>query len=626
MSRLPHAAAAALAVALTAAAAPAATPQEINAAVVKGTAYLKQYRPPGDDLGRPGLVGLALLECGVPFDDPALKAVADVVRAGAYAENQTYQVSLALMFLDRYGDPADVPLVQMLGVRLAAGQSPIGGWTYPCLEGGVPEADVAYLKARLKPGPNAPKPEPGKLHPDVAAYAAAVAGRPRRKDTLDDNSNTQFAVIALWMSRRHGVPVEAAFDAVAERYVRAQSPTTGGWPYSGTGTDVGSPAMTCAGLLGLATGIGRREERFLRMAERDKKKAEPAPAKEPPPGPKDPFFTPAAKPVPKEPPKRAPDQVDLAAARGLAGLGATLAKSAQDGRGRLVLDGNGAHGVNDLYFFWSVERVGVVYGLEKIGGVNWYDAGAETLVRTQGGDGSWNLGAGGYGTEVNTSFALLFLVKSNVVKDLSQRVQRVGTEAELRGGAGPGGESKGPSATEPKTAAADVPANPGPARPLLPLPVESESGRLAADLIGTKPADWEKKLAALRDAKGGDNTQALVLAIPRLDGDRKKEAREALAERLTRMTPDTLRAMMTADDPELRRGAVLAAAMKDDKAHVPDLIDRLLDDDDLVVRAARAGLKSLSGGKDFGPQPGATRLERDTAAKGWRQWWAAQKK
>ncbi|MBY0513325.1 MAG: HEAT repeat domain-containing protein, partial [Gemmataceae bacterium] len=195
----------------------------------------------------------------------------------------------------------------------------------------------------------------------------------------------------------------------------------------------------------------------------------------------------------------------------------------------------------------------------------------------------------------------------------------------LRGGAGPGGESKGPAA-EPKTTAADVPANPGPARPLLPLPVESESGRLAADLIGARPADWEKKLAALRDAKGGDNTQALVLAIPRLDGDRKKEAREALAERLTRMTPDTLRAMMTADDPELRRGAVLAAAMKDDKAHVPDLIDRLLDDDDLVVRAARAGLKSLSGGKDFGPQPGATRLERDTAAKGWRQWWAAQKK
>ena len=77
---------------------------------------------------------------------------------------------------------------------------------------------------------------------------------------------------------------------------------------------------------------------------------------------------------------------------------------------------------------------------------------------------------------------------------------------------------------------------------------------------------------------------------------------------------------------ELRRAAALACAMKDDKTHIPDLIDRLALDEDTVVRAARAGLKSLSGGKDFGPEPGYTKLDRAVAVEEWTAWWAKQKK
>ena len=53
--------------------------------------------------------------------------------------------------------------------------------------------------------------------------------------------------------------------------------------------------------------------------------------------------------------------------------------------------------------------------------------------------------------------------------------------------------------------------------------------------------------------------------------------------------------------------------MKDDKDHVPDLIDVLGDADDTVARAAKAGLKSLTG-KEFA-----------TAAE-WRDWLAKEKK
>jgi HEAT repeat protein len=87
------------------------------------------------------------------------------------------------------------------------------------------------------------------------------------------------------------------------------------------------------------------------------------------------------------------------------------------------------------------------------------------------------------------------------------------------------------------------------------------------------------------------------------------------------MSAGTLKGMMKAEDAEMRRGAVLAAAMKDDKAHVPDLIDRLTDEEEVVVRAARAGLKSLTS-QDFGPKNGATKAECKAAAAAWRAWWA----
>ena len=88
----------------------------------------------------------------------------------------------------------------------------------------------------------------------------------------------------------------------------------------------------------------------------------------------------------------------------------------------------------------------------------------------------------------------------------------------------------------------------------------------------------------------------------------------------------SLRGMLKADEAELRRAAALACAMKDDKSHVPDLIDRLTDAEEMVVRAARAGLKSLSGGQDFGPDIGSTKLDVAIAVEEWKAWWAKQKK
>src|SRR6202043_2923032 len=109
---------------------------------------------------------------------------------------------------------------------------------------------------------------------------------------------------------------------------------------------------------------------------------------------------------------------------------------------------------------------------------------------------------------------------------------------------------------------------------------ENEAARMARDLTQANPDKQEGALNNLRDGKGADYTQALLKAIPKLDGDLKKKAREALAERMSRMTSATLGDRLRDDDSEMRRASALAVAMKEDTAHIPRLIE-LLDDSDM---------------------------------------------
>jgi hypothetical protein len=629
MPRLPHTAAPVLALFAFAGVAPAADQKAIDTAVERGVSYLKaRYRdvkaPPAPSsesnhgIGPAALSGLALLEAKVPANDPAVQAIASAVRDTSYRETRTYQIALCLFFLDHLEDPADVPLIQMLAVRLLAGQTAKGGWGYECVKP-VPAETEKWLRATLKarqletkPGDGPPPAPPaGKMHPDAEKYGAALFAD-RVSGLSDDNSNTQFGLLAVWLARKHGVPVEPALDAVERRFLESQDPQSGGWGYSGAAVVPGSVSgsMTCAGLLGLSTGVARREERRLKAAA-----SKPDAKKDPRAN--DPFFNPP-KPEKKEPEKKKAREQTREVLAGFACLGARFAAKLQG-----VARPGGGEGETDrnLYFLWSLERVGVIYGVDRIGGLDWYAVGSELLVRSQGRDGSW---AGPtYGNEVCTSFALLFLCKADLARDLSSRVKKDPTNTELRSGtAAPTAPAVDPRTAKAPGVGASRTGDSSPSP--LPLPVEDESSRLAAKLLLAGDADWTKALEQVRDAKGGDYTKAMVLAIHRLDGDRKKEARDALAERLTRMSAGTLRAMAKGDDAELRRGAVLACAMRDDKAHVPDLIDRLTDEEDLVVRAAKAGLKSLTG-QDFGPKAGATKEQRKAAAEAWKRWWAKQK-
>lgn len=570
-----------------------ATPAEIDKAIKAGVGALKtQYtNPPAsvtpeDGLGPTCLCGLALLESGVTPDDATVKSITAKVRDVSYKVNSTYPVALALMYLDRLGDPSDAVRIQMLAIRLLAGQTAGGGWGYSCCAAPKPEEEK-WLR-EVKGDPPA-----GKLHPDLEKYAQALNAA-RNTSPTDDNSNTQFGVMAVWMARKHGVPVEGALDLIEKRFSGTQDQRTGNWSYSGPAP--GSPAMYCAGLLGMATAVARREER--RKGEPAKLATKP---KTEPNKPNDPFYNPPAPAAPvKKEESKPTDARDVVVQRAFAGLGLTIGDQLRAGKGLLF---GGMHGHGDLYFLWSLERVGVIYGLEKIGGHDWYDIGSTALVRSQANDGTWNI-AGSYAVDVNTAFAVLFLCRSNLARDLSGKVQKDPTNTEMRAGAGPSATDLLPNRPTTPVAAPVLD---------LPNPTGDAAITLASKLLKASGAEWTKLLNSTRDAKGTINTRAMVLVANNTDGDRKKEAREALAERLCRMTPATLRTMLQATEGELRRGAALACAMKDDKAHIPDLVAAMSDADETVVRAAKAGLKSLTG-KDFA-----------TAAE-WRDWLAKEKK
>jgi hypothetical protein len=654
----------ALALVVVTAAAPAADTRKIDEAIKRGTNYLRGSFDPGKKntggthkVGTLALCGLAMLETGVKADEPSMRYITDVLRAEALAQTETYQVSLCVLFLDRLGDPADVPVIQMLGVRLYAGLGPTGAFSYRVWDavdaGEISRLQSALQKRELLGGDKKPdKKEPKddgflkptepvdkgpktKLHPEVTRTLGQVrdiiqargrGGFGGGGTTLaGDNSNTQFGLIGLWVAGRHGVPVKDALALIEARFMNTQNPRDGGWGYQ-DGQNNSTLAMTCAGLLGLAIGGAARDSVTPRTA--DKKGGDKGE------GADDPFFNPKkgdgekAEPGVKARPNSARDRAAEAA---LKAVGSVLGTKTGSGLANFVGLGN------ILYSLWSVERMAVAYQLETVGGIDWYDLGSTHILSMQSPNGAFFDAM--YTEDINTALALLFLVKANFTKDLGARKTKDPGKVELRGGGAQNPLTAPPTVDKDRakrgagggTAAGGVNDTPAPPKggtglPEVEQPTEAtEADKVAKGLTAAaNEADFTKALAEARDTKGAKWTKGLVLAAARLDGEKRRLAREALAERLCRMTPPTLQEMLRDKEAELRRAAALACGMRDEKAFIPDLIERITDPSDVVVRAVRASLVSLSGA-DFGPK----QTDEDSklkAAAGWTKWYDGQTK
>jgi hypothetical protein len=396
----------------------------IKQAVDKGVSFLRKTTTPAAvvptgvitgvpiAVGGQALTGWTLLECGVPPDDPLVQKLAETVRNGIIdheAYYGTYNLSTAMIFLDKLGDPVDAPLIESMTVRLLTAQSEKhGGWGYPAPF--LNPTEKARLKATLKQRREKlakgeplddPKRTPEQKLQDMRRHVGKLVDQYGGGRLLhSDNSNTQFAMMALWVARRHELPVGAALVNVGRRFRKSQT-KEGSWNYTPdplpggqtlTANPYKHPAMTCAGLLALA--LENKTKDDLDKDEVAQKgfaylgkylngmggEAAPFPnalrGNAPPAAPANP----------------------LGAPRGL------------------------DRGGNYYYFLFSLERMAVVYDMKKIGDVDWYAWGAEDLINHQAVNGSWTAQFPEWNSD--TCFALLFLKRANVARDLTDNFNR----------------------------------------------------------------------------------------------------------------------------------------------------------------------------------------------------------
>jgi hypothetical protein len=603
----------------------------IAQAVERGIAHLTRLQSadgswPTHQIGATGLVGITLLECDVPATDPAVQKTAEFLRR-SWTDisdlHTTYCLALSILFFDRLGDPQDTPIIQALALRLLAGQNAAGGWSYVCPQFGQEDFhrlkallhQQVELKARTAPpkmGARSLDDRPV-LPKEMRLVLARLESQKAATLTIEqdpsrsvggDNSNTQFAVLALWAARRYGVPVEKALARTAARFRGCQH-SDGGWGYTtnlvnGTKPDESTAAMTCAGLLGLAFGYGGAYEATLRTGR--------------------PKFSKGASA------SRAFDLTkDGAVRNGLITVARVIGSRLEDPR----LDSAPGRLSDMYYLLWSVERVGVAYSMHVIGGRDWYAWGSAALLAGQRADGGW---MGKLGSDVDTSFALLFLRRANLASDLTAYLKGAGsmdvtlkTDSAMVDKAArsdTGSQIEGEQTSIP--AAQPVPPERGPSNQApADNHVEAEAARLGQELLKSAGSRQDQVVEQLKQAKGVAYTEALAAAIPRLSGTAKTKAREALAERLARMTAATLRDKLQDEAPEVRRAAALACASKADQHLVPNLIVLLEDREATVVRAAHTALKHLTN-QDFGPAADASATGRSQAAAAWKEWWKSR--
>jgi hypothetical protein len=295
---------------------------------------LKQQRPDGawvsamrggtDNVGPTGLVMLALANAGITADDPAMRQALDWMRA--QNPSDTYSVSLHTLALAMLAPDRDRAIL---------------------------ERNVAWLElAQVKQG------------------ATQGSWSYDQKRAEGDNSNSQFALLALHEAARAGVKVKDETWLRAQQYWVGCANPDGSWGYT-IGNLGGSGSMTCAGIASVwitAEHVGAPDARA------------------------------AADAVSCCGGGGSPDVLE----RGLKWLGKRFSVEENPGTGGQTWL---------FYYLYGLERVGRFTARRFIGENDWYLEGAEMFVRVQ------DRLTGRFNAPrledpiVATSFALLFLAK-----------------------------------------------------------------------------------------------------------------------------------------------------------------------------------------------------------------------
>ncbi len=480
---------------------PAALQTKVDASLVKAVAWLKgQPRKGGAETS---LACYALLKGGTPHDFPLFQLHATSVlrkmASGCYLgstdpAHHTYEAGCDAMFLEALDPVLYTPQLTEIRDYLIRRQLSSGGWFYPA----------------ASPGPSG------------------------------DTSITQYGVLGLWAVQRVGIEVPREVWANVAKFHGATQRIDGGFAYHPYEADAQAATQTTASMS--VAGLGSTLVAQLMLYGPDAETGPREPARR-----RFGVLEQLTERAPKTPRKSA----------GESGVSREAFKKIIPGAERAVerLFNDGLRGPHPLYFLYGCERAGAILGSSTLGGLPWYERGAEFLTEHQSADGSWDV-TGPYSPEVKCAFAILFL--SRATKSLVPRTRaaprKVGTGL-LVGGRGLPSDL------------ANVSLNDGSVKRHIP---KQGVDTLLAEL--EQPAE-----ASVQEIQ-----QSLVESV---ELDRPEE--------LVGQT-ERLRRLLNHPEADVRQVAVWALARSGDLRDAPRLLARLDDPDVVVAWEASLGLCVIS--------------------------------
>lgn len=499
---------------------------EVKEMIARGVDLLGRLRD--DRLGGRCLVSLALYKSDVPKEHAKIAGtVAEcrelLERPAKELGEDIYSTGIAVIFLCEIDAEANADVILHLLESLRLRQKTHGGWGYP-------------------------------LNDEVHGPTG-------------DTSMTQYAVLAHWEAKRHGLSItDGAVRDVCNWLLRTQDPD-GNWGYQGKDPGRGNFERVQqnpeASLSLAAAGLGSvyMSADLLGLIERTApKKAETG--------------RPAALRVVEEEEAKA-GGADRQVSRRM------LERALRDGNKWFQEHYRIDAPEWTVYYMYALERYQSFR--EWAEGTSeaeptWYNEGVELLKERQQQDGSWSFSSG---RAVDTAFAILFLQRS--MRKTIAKVSRDFGDGALVGGRG-------------------LPGNTSSIRLRRGSIVSTPISKPADELLSVLEEDHEGALAGL-------SAEAIELE---LSNDADTRARQT----------EQLRRLIAGRAPAARLIAVKALSQTRDLDNVPALLQALGDPDPAVVRAARDGLRLVSRRFDgFGLRDDPTPEQLRDAREAWRNWY-----
>lgn len=353
--------------------------KDIDSAVTKGTkwlldktdAYLKAVAEGKFDRSNPyqnwiykgeELVLYALIHADITIKNEVFKKLFDRVLATKPADKQTYNLAVEAMALVSFDKKKYTTRVAEIAQALVDRQCKNGQWTYKGTSHNGSQPNEVYTS------PFDRDKQPKKFTIKRQSWGPEKG----------DNSNTQYAALGLRACfEAGGIEIDPDVLKLAKQCWEKCQNKDGGWDYayrdnSGDGTGVqeqpkdviegtggkSTGSMTIGGLGALAS--------YKHMLKEDIKK-DPA-----------------------------------------------IKKAIEWMTTNFAVDKNPAMPYWHYYYLYGLERGAALTGLEKFGDHDWYQEGAEYLLKNQRGDGEWNW-VHGFNNDfaiTDTCFAILFLQRA----------------------------------------------------------------------------------------------------------------------------------------------------------------------------------------------------------------------